>query len=159
VRARTASGIGLASTDSGDGCLARRRSSKHEESNGAGSAPRRPTAANTIFSALGMLNDARIAFYCKMLASAHTVEERDSALDAIVLYLSETGELRTGLTRAEQDDAARAFAARRVREDEEENAVSRSQLTKADARLVERVIVAIERALATGARAKRDTGQ
>jgi hypothetical protein len=30
----------------------------------------------------GMLTDARIAFYCKMLASAHTVEERNSTLAA-----------------------------------------------------------------------------
>jgi hypothetical protein len=104
-----------------------------------------------------MLTDARIALYCKMLASSRSVEARDSALDAIVLHLSDTGELRTGLTRAEQDHAARAFAERRIREDEEEKTGSTERDSKR--RFIERVIVAIERALSIDPGANRDAGR
>jgi hypothetical protein len=50
---------------------------------------------------------------------ARSVDERDAALDAIVLFLKDTRQMRPGLSRADEDREAFAFAARRLREEEE----------------------------------------
>ena len=65
-----------------------------------------------------MLSDAEVTAYCRMLVSARSMKQREVALDALVLYLSDTGQLRSGLTHAEQDREAFAFASRRIEEED-----------------------------------------
>ena len=65
-----------------------------------------------------MLTDAEVTAYCRMLVSARSMKQHEVALDALVLYLSDTSQLRRGLTRAEQDREAFAFASRRIEEDD-----------------------------------------
>jgi hypothetical protein len=60
-----------------------------------------------------------VSTWCHRLIGARDDEELAQALDALWLYLRETGHLRGLLSRDEEDLKVFAFASRRVREEEE----------------------------------------
>ena len=57
-----------------------------------------------------VLNEAMIEHYVRLLRAAAAPQDRQRAIDCLVVHLDGTGQLRRGLTDAEKDEAAVSFA-------------------------------------------------